>query len=173
MSQCEGLHGISLRRALGALACVILPLALIALLAGCGLIGGATSAVAAPTLTPLPSVALATPTPNAKTAAQQTVVQFRQDLSDPKTGQVYALLSTSCQRRAHSASNLTNVLETKWGKTIGCREFGNGGFIQVSEDHANDTVLFTVTGQSFGTQQFNSTLTLAQSSGAWRVDSHT
>lgn len=143
-------------------------------LGGCGLApAGTTSDVAAPTLTPLPSVALATPTPNAKTAVQQTVVQFCQNLSDSKLNEAYALLTTSFQQRAHSAANLPNVLKATWGKTTGCMEFGNGGFIQVSGDHANDTVLFTVTSQRFGTQQINSALTLAQSGGAWRIDSNT
>jgi hypothetical protein len=167
-------HGItSLRHTLGALVGVILPLTLPAVLAGCGLIGGATSEAAAPTLTLLPSSALATPTPNPKTAVQQTVVQFCQALSDSKLDQAYALLTAGYQQRARSAANLPNVLEASWGPTTGCAEFGNGGFIQVSGDHASDSVLFTVNTRSFGTKQINSSLSLAQSGGAWRIDSNT
>jgi hypothetical protein len=174
MSQSAGSRVVGLRRALGALVGVILPLTLTALLTGCGLNLGAASNVAAPTLTPLPSIALATPTPNPKAAVQQTVVQFCQDLSDAKFDQAYGFLTASYQRRVGSAANLPNVVEKQWGKTSGCSEFGNGGFITVSGDHANDTVLFTVTSAAFGsTQNINSQLNLAQSGSAWRIDSNT
>ncbi len=68
---------------------------------------------------------------------------------------------------------MPNVLEATWGPTTGCMEFSAGGFIAVSGDHASDTVLFTVNTRSFGTKQINSTLNLAQSGGAWQIDSNT
>jgi hypothetical protein len=156
---------------LRALAVIPPLLALTALLAGCGLKAGAATDAAAPTLTPLPSSVLSTPNPRA--AVQQTVTQFCQDLSGSKLDQAYALLTSGFQRRAGSAANLPNVLEASWGPTTGCVEFGTGGFIQVSGDHASDTVLFNVNSRSFGAKQINSTLSLAQSGGAWQIDSNT
>jgi hypothetical protein len=142
-------------------------------LTGCGALGAATATESPPTIIYPTYAPIPTATPNPAVLVQQTIVQFCQALSDSNFSQAYSYLSPSYQHRVGSPSALPKVLERTWGKTLGCIEFGNGGFIQISGDHAQDNVSFTVYLTAFGKQQnIGSTVVLVQAGTAWQIDSN-
>jgi hypothetical protein len=57
------------------------------------------------------------------------------------------------------------------GKIAGCMEFGEGHFIQVSGDHATDSVQFMMTGGPFGNTTDPGQLGLVQAGSSWQIDS--
>lgn len=145
-------------------------LALAGALLACGGIGGG-GPVATDTGPTATFVTYATPTPDAKTAVQYTVIAFCQALSDGKLSAAYSYLTTRYKSRIGSASRIPVVIERTWGKATGCSEFGSGGFISVSGDHATDTAIFIVETKAFGTKNINGIITLAKSGLTWKIDS--
>jgi hypothetical protein len=178
-------HGTPLARAAQALVghhlriatVVIVVIFLLGSLAACsglgtGGTGSSANANAAPTSTPTPfftPTPFPTPTPDPVAAVQQTVTAFCQALSDGNFTQAYSYLTAQYKQAVGSPQQLQNQMPN-FGTIAGCMEFGNGGFIQVSGNHASDTVQLRMTGQPFGNTTIPGHLSLVQVGSSWQID---
>jgi len=103
-------------------------------------------------------------------AIQTTVTHFCQALHDANYNAAYAYLSPHYKQTITSASDVPNVLQ-QWGASSDCSEFGNGGFLHINGNSAQDSVSFTVNRPSLGTSSIPATVKFVKAGSDWQIDS--
>lgn len=113
---------------------------------------------------------LPTPTPEFDTSVQTVVIQFCQALSDGDYRTAYGYLSSHYKQTVTAPSQLANQLPQD-GTIVGCMEFGAGHFIQVSGDHATDSVAIMTAGGPFGNSSHPAQIGLVKAGANWQINS--
>lgn len=91
-------------------------------------------------------------------------------MSDAKYSQAYTYLSVHYKQTVTNPSQLPNQLPG-FGKIAGCTEFGGGFFLQISGDHATDSMQFMFTGGQAGNATIPGQLGLVKAGSSWQIDS--
>jgi len=103
-------------------------------------------------------------------AVQTTITNFCQALHDSNFNAAYVYFSPHYKQTVTSSSDVPNVLSS-WGTSSDCSEFGNGGFLNVNGNGAQDSVSFTVNRPGLGTSSIVATVKFVKSGTGWQIDS--
>jgi hypothetical protein len=143
----------------------LLAAGLLALLAGCGLLGPAAEPT--PVFSPITQQS---PVASSGMLIVQTLTSFCSAVHSGNLDQAYTYLSSTYKRTVTSPSQIPTMLGPQVRLT-NCTEFGNGDFLKINGTEATDSLVVTVYFVQLGSSsQGGGSMSFVQEGSAWLID---